>query len=37
MHEAMKLARQRIAGMATGGRSWGAFQHYGDPYYRMLA
>jgi hypothetical protein len=37
MHEAMKLARQAIAGTSKGARSWGAYQHYGDPYYRMLA
>lgn len=37
MHEAMKLARQAIVDTPRGARSWGAYQHYGDPYYRMLA
>ena len=37
MHEATKLARRAIVDMPRGARSWGAYQHYGDPYYRMLA
>lgn len=37
MHDAMKLARQAIVDTSRGARSWGAYQHYGDPYYRLLA
>ena len=37
MHEAMKVARQAIIDTSRGARSWGAYQHYGDPYYRLLA
>jgi hypothetical protein len=38
MYEAMSEARRAIAGSRTGGaRSWGAYQHYGDPLYRLVA
>lgn len=38
MYEAMKEARRALAGSRTGGaRSWGAYQHYGDPLYRLVA
>jgi CHAT domain-containing protein len=36
LHEAMKAARIEIANRGDGGRStWGAYQHYGDPYFRI--
>jgi hypothetical protein len=37
MHRAMRRARVSIANTAGGSRTWGAYQHYGDPYYRLLA
>jgi hypothetical protein len=37
MYEAMKEARRAIAGLTGGARSWGAYQHYGDPLYRLVA
>lgn len=36
MHEAMRRARQAIAGNITGAGTWGAYQHYGNPYYRFF-
>jgi pimeloyl-ACP methyl ester carboxylesterase len=36
MHEAMRRARQKIAGDITGAGTWGAYQHYGNPYYRFF-
>ena len=35
--EAMQAAREAIANAAGGARSWGAYQHYGDPLYRLVA
>lgn len=36
LHEAIKAARLEIAIMGDGGRAtWGAYQHYGDPYFRI--
>ena len=35
MHVAMREARVEIATRA-GGRTWGAYQHYGNPYFRFF-
>ncbi len=36
LHEAIREARLEIAGMDAGGRdTWGAYQHYGDPWFRL--
>ena len=36
LHEAIKAARLEIAKLGDGGRAtWGAYQHYGDPYFRI--
>jgi pimeloyl-ACP methyl ester carboxylesterase len=37
MYRAMTHARRAIAGEGGGVRSWGAYQHYGDPLYRLLS
>jgi hypothetical protein len=36
MHTAMRHARLKIAGQPHGVRTWGAYQHYGNPYYRFF-
>ena len=36
MHLAMRQARLQIAGQPHGVRTWGAYQHYGNPYYRFF-
>jgi hypothetical protein len=36
IHEAMKQARLEIASQPHGVRTWGAYQHYGNPYYRLF-
>lgn len=36
MHEAMKEARTTIARLPTGRLTWGAYQHYGNPYFELL-
>lgn len=37
LHEAMREARREIARMGDGGmQSWGAYQHYGDPNFRII-
>jgi hypothetical protein len=36
MHVAMQNARLSIAA-TIGGRTWGAYQHYGNPYFRLFA
>ena len=36
MHEAMRLARRRIFSTTDGAQSWGAYQHYGNPYFRLF-
>jgi hypothetical protein len=36
MHSAMRQARLQIAGQPHGVRTWGAYQHYGNPYYRFF-
>jgi hypothetical protein len=37
MHLAMRNARRAIANEPAGVRSWGAYQHYGDPLYRLVS
>ncbi len=36
MHEAMKQARLAIARTLNGRTTWGAYQHYGNPYFRLF-
>ena len=36
MHEAMRLARLAIASTPNGRTTWGAYQHYGNPYFQLL-
>jgi CHAT domain len=36
MHEAMREARLAIARTANGRTTWGAYQHYGNPYFRLF-
>ena len=37
IHEAMSAARQEIARLGLGGlQTWGAYQHYGDPFFRFF-
>ena len=36
MHEAMKQARLTIARTPNGRTTWGAYQHYGNPYFRLF-
>jgi hypothetical protein len=36
MHAAMREARLTIAGSPAGVRTWGAYQHYGDPHFRLF-
>jgi hypothetical protein len=36
MHIAMCAARSTIAMTPEGARTWGAYQHYGNPYYRFF-
>ena len=36
MYEAMRYARLAIADAPTAARTWGAYQHYGDPFFRLL-
>jgi hypothetical protein len=36
MHEAMKVARLTIASTPNGRTTWGAYQHYGNPYFRLF-
>lgn len=37
MHEAMRAARFAVAKLPVGARAWGAYQHYGKPYFRLFA
>jgi hypothetical protein len=37
MHLAMLRARLAIARTSSGRGTWGAYQHYGNPYYRILS
>lgn len=36
MHQSMRNARERIAASTFGAGTWGAYQHYGNPYYRFF-
>jgi pimeloyl-ACP methyl ester carboxylesterase len=36
IHLAMLRARLAVAGTPSGNGTWGAYQHYGNPYYRIL-
>jgi CHAT domain-containing protein len=36
MHRAMLAARVAIARTRDGARTWGAYQHYGDPFFRLF-
>ena len=36
MHQAMRDARRAIAADPAGSRTWGAYQHYGNPYFRFF-
>lgn len=36
LHRAMREARRAIAGDLGGSRTWGAYQHYGNPYFRFF-
>ncbi len=36
MHMAMRVARLAIARSIGGSRTWGAYQHYGSPYFRFF-
>jgi len=36
MHEAMREARCATAGVPDGVQTWGAYQHYGNPYFRLF-
>lgn len=36
MHHAMKNARVAIAAPPSDTRTWGAYQHYGNPYFRLF-
>jgi CHAT domain-containing protein len=36
MHEAMRRARVAIATPPSDTRTWGAYQHYGNPYFRFF-
>jgi hypothetical protein len=36
LHEAMSEARRRVAGDEFGVTTWGAYQHYGDPLFRLF-
>ncbi len=37
MYQAMRDARRSLAGGLRGTATWGAYQHYGSPYYRFFA
>jgi hypothetical protein len=37
MHQAMLRARLAVAATLSGRGTWGAYQHYGSPYYRILS
>ncbi len=36
MHRAMHQARLAIMNTPNGLRTWGAYQHYGNPYFRLF-
>jgi len=37
MYDAMRHARLAVMKTSTGFRTWGAYQHYGNPYFRFFA
>ncbi len=37
MYEAVRRARLAVASLSSGQRSWGAFQHYGNPFLHFFA
>jgi hypothetical protein len=37
IHRALQDARVAIAGTPNGAQTWGAYQHYGNPFYRFFA
>jgi hypothetical protein len=37
MHDAMKQARLEIARTPNGRTTWGAYQHYGNPYFQLFS
>ena len=36
LHQAMRLARRKIARTPSGRLTWGAYQHYGNPHFRLF-
>lgn len=36
MYRAMRDARRKVASVKSGLRTWGAYQHYGSPFYRFF-
>lgn len=36
MHIAMRSARREVAGSRSGQQTWGAYQHYGNPFHRFF-
>ena len=36
LYEAMSEARRKVAGDEFGVTTWGAYQHYGDPLFRLF-
>jgi hypothetical protein len=36
MHHAMRMARLAIACTEDGASTWGAYQHYGNPYFQLF-
>jgi pimeloyl-ACP methyl ester carboxylesterase len=36
MHVAMREARKKVFEHQFGARTWGAYQHYGDPYFKLI-
>jgi hypothetical protein len=36
MHAAMHQSRLAIMNTPNGMRTWGAYQHYGNPYFRLF-
>jgi hypothetical protein len=37
MHQAMRAAREAVFNTPGGQQTWGAYQHYGNPYYRLFS
>jgi hypothetical protein len=36
MYRAVREARLKVAAFSSGARTWGAYQHYGNPYFRLF-